>query len=145
MRDLAASRRYYEEIIGLHVEHAAKDALYLRGLEERNHHSLVLKVDSEPVVERLGFKIASEADLDKAYEHFSRPGVPARFVNDVPFQVAVLIMNEVVATREGLPHFNPLEGRVPRTPSFLIPNKKRAVWRVSRQAGLGGSAIAKRV
>ena len=86
VRDLAASRRYYEEIIGLHVEHADTGAVHLRGLEERNHHSLVLKAGSAPHVERLGFKVASEADLDRAYEHFAKSGLPVRFVNDVPFQ-----------------------------------------------------------
>ena len=35
-------------------------------MEERNHHSLVLKKGSEPVAERLGFKVGSEEDLDRA-------------------------------------------------------------------------------
>ncbi len=61
VRDLAASRHFYETTIGLEVEHADGEALYLRGMEERNHHSLVLKRGPEPVAERLGFKVASEA------------------------------------------------------------------------------------
>src|SRR5262245_41586462 len=69
-RDLGASRAFYEEIIGLHVEEAGRDALYLRGMEERNHHSLVLKKGNEPVVERLGFKVGSEEDLDRAHAFF---------------------------------------------------------------------------
>jgi len=42
VRDLSASRAFYEETLGLKVEHAGSDALYFRGMEERNHHSLVL-------------------------------------------------------------------------------------------------------
>src|SRR5688572_3057988 len=70
VRDLEASRRFYEGIVGLQVEDAGGDALYLRAMEERNHHSLVLKHGSEPAAERLGFKVGSEADLDRAYAFF---------------------------------------------------------------------------
>ena len=101
VRDLSASRRYYEDIIGLHVEHADGQAVYLRGMEERNHHSLVLRVGDEPKAERLGFKVASEADLDKAYEFFAERGLPAAFVNDVPFQGRTLHAAD--------PQGNPLE------------------------------------
>jgi catechol 2,3-dioxygenase len=55
VRDLDASRRFYEGAIGLKVEDGDKDTLYLRGMEERNHHSLVLKRGPEPVAERIGF------------------------------------------------------------------------------------------
>src|SRR4029079_7503010 len=66
VRDLGASRAFYEGTIGLKVEDAGKDTIYFRGMEERNHHSLVLKRGPEPVAERLGFKVGSEEDLDRA-------------------------------------------------------------------------------
>ena len=53
-RDLEASRRFYETV-GLQVEDADSDALYFRAMEERNHHSLVLRRGAEPAAERLGF------------------------------------------------------------------------------------------
>ncbi|MFZ2141111.1 MAG: VOC family protein, partial [Xanthobacteraceae bacterium] len=40
--DLARSRAFYEGALGLHVEDATKNVIYLRGVEERQHHSLVL-------------------------------------------------------------------------------------------------------
>ena len=46
---------------------------------------------------------------------------------------AILIMNKRVASRIGFPPYDPVEGRVPRTPSLLISNNKRAVRRVSRR------------
>jgi catechol 2,3-dioxygenase len=85
VRDLDTSRRFYETTIGLEVEHADSDALYLRGMEERNHHSLVLKRGPQPVAERLGFKVASEADLDRAQAFFAERQLPAKFI-EVPFQ-----------------------------------------------------------
>src|SRR5262245_38053482 len=80
VRDLAARRLFYEGGIGLKVEDARSDALWLRGLEERNHHSLVLKRGSEPVAERLGFKVGSEEDLDRAFTFFKERQLPAEFV-----------------------------------------------------------------
>ena len=52
------------------------DALYLRGLEERSHHSLVFrKTDDAPVCERVGLRVFTKDDLDRAFEHFSRAGL----------------------------------------------------------------------
>jgi catechol 2,3-dioxygenase len=85
VRDLEASRAFYERAIGLKVEHAEKGALYFRGMEERNHHSLVLKQGTERAAQRLGFKMGSEEDLDRAAAFFRERQLPAQFV-EVPFQ-----------------------------------------------------------
>lgn len=85
VRDLEASRAFYERAIGLKLEHADKGALYFRGMEERNHHSLVLKQGAEPAAQRLGFKMGSEEDLDRAAAFFKERQLPAKFV-EVPFQ-----------------------------------------------------------
>lgn len=43
------------------------NTLYLRGLEEVCHHSLVLKKTTEgPVCERVGMRVYTEDDLEKA-------------------------------------------------------------------------------
>ncbi|HVM57048.1 MAG TPA: VOC family protein, partial [Gaiellaceae bacterium] len=41
--DLAASREFYVDVLGLVPTEEADDAIYLRGYEERLHHSLVLR------------------------------------------------------------------------------------------------------
>ena len=43
VKDLGRSRAFYVDAIGLVVSDETKDALYLRGVEERNHHSIVLR------------------------------------------------------------------------------------------------------
>ena len=43
VRDLGASRAFYVDCLGYIVTDEDTDALYLRGVEERNHHSLVLR------------------------------------------------------------------------------------------------------
>jgi catechol 2,3-dioxygenase-like lactoylglutathione lyase family enzyme len=41
--DLDRSRTFYVDVLGFVETERTADALYLRGLEERDHHSLVLR------------------------------------------------------------------------------------------------------
>ena len=63
---------------------APTDAVYLRAVEERQHHSLVLRKSATPACERIGFKVASEDDLDKAAAFLAR-GLKHAFV-EMPYQ-----------------------------------------------------------
>jgi catechol 2,3-dioxygenase len=83
--DLAASRSFYEDVIGLHVEDAVDDAVYLRASEEHQHHSLVLCKAATAACRRLGFRVAGEADLDRAAAFFAANGQAHGFV-ERPFQ-----------------------------------------------------------
>ncbi|MCA0317828.1 MAG: 3,4-dihydroxyphenylacetate 2,3-dioxygenase [Proteobacteria bacterium] len=83
--DLAASRAFYEEIVGLRVTDADETAVYLRGVEERQHHSLVLRKASAASCRRIGLRVGHEADLDKAAAFFEAQGLPHAFV-EAPFQ-----------------------------------------------------------
>src|SRR3984893_15497230 len=76
VRDLGRSRAFYVDCFGLLVSDATEDALYLRGVEERNHHSIVLRRAREPDVHALGFKLASEDDIDRAAFWFGRRTLP---------------------------------------------------------------------
>lgn len=69
--DLGRSRAFYEETLGLHVEEATSDTLYLRGMEERQHHSLMLTRSKIPLAHALGFRVGGEEDIDRA-EHWAR-------------------------------------------------------------------------
>src|SRR3954454_1082325 len=64
VRDLAASRHFYVDLLGLVVSAETSDALYLRGWEERVHHSIVLRQADRPAAARLGFRTRGDADLD---------------------------------------------------------------------------------
>jgi catechol 2,3-dioxygenase len=85
VRDLDASRAFYEDTLGLVLTERTPDALYMRGLEERNHHSFVLRKAGTPECRALGLKVASEDDLDRAAHWFHIKGLPAAFV-ERPFQ-----------------------------------------------------------
>jgi catechol 2,3-dioxygenase len=78
--DLARSRAFYEEMLGLHVEDASAEAIHLRGVEERQHHSLVLIKSRSPHALNIGFKVASEEDLDQAAHFFEARELDHAFV-----------------------------------------------------------------
>jgi catechol 2,3-dioxygenase len=80
VKDLAKSRAFYEATLGLHVEDEGADTLYFRGMEERQHHSLVLKKSDQAIAHSLGFKVGSEEDLDRAQSFFTAQGLKPTFV-----------------------------------------------------------------
>jgi 3,4-dihydroxyphenylacetate 2,3-dioxygenase len=83
--DLDRARAFYVDCLGLLETAQEPDALYLRGVEERNHHSIVLRQGRAADVRALGFKVAAEADLDRAAAWFTRRNLPVSFP-DAPFQ-----------------------------------------------------------
>src|ERR1044072_6492445 len=78
--NLDTSREFYENAIGLDVEGRDDITLYLRGSEEHQHHSLVLRKAVVPSCARLGFKVGNENDLDKAGAFFAENGITYQFV-----------------------------------------------------------------
>ena len=83
--DLEASERFYVDLLGLVVTARTGDALYLRGWEERVHHSLVLRRGDTIGVERLSFRVRSNADLDLLEKDFEGRGcVTRRVARDHP-------------------------------------------------------------
>lgn len=77
--DLAASRAFYCDTLGLVVSDEDATTLWLRGIEEACHHSLVLK-RGEPAVERVGMRVLTEEDLDLLQAHFAAAGHPTEWV-----------------------------------------------------------------
>jgi catechol 2,3-dioxygenase len=85
VRDIGAARAFYVDCLGYQVCDETANVLHLRGVEERNHHSIVLRRDPAPAALALGFKIASEEDLDRAAFWFAHKGMPTSFP-EVPYQ-----------------------------------------------------------
>lgn len=81
VRDLAAARAFYVDALGFTVTAETPDALYLRGIEERCHHSLVLRrTDGTPCADHIAFRVAGEADLERLERLFRAQGLPTRRV-----------------------------------------------------------------
>jgi catechol 2,3-dioxygenase len=95
VKNLAESRRFYEQVIGLIVTAEDDGILYLRGVEEACHHSLVLnEVRGETKCNRIGMRVLTEDDLDKAYAYFKSNGCQAEWA-EAAFQGRTLNVIDV--------------------------------------------------
>ena len=86
--DLAWSRAYYVDLLGLQVTHEDAQTIHLRALEERGHHCMILRKGA-PGVGVLGFKVWDEDDLDRAHAWFRAKGLPTGWT-ERPFMGRVL-------------------------------------------------------
>ncbi len=82
--DLARTREFYVDTLGLQPTHEGDGVLTLRALEERGHHSVRFVEEAEPSVGALSFKLYEDPDLDKAADWFAAKGLPVDWV-DQPF------------------------------------------------------------
>lgn len=98
--DLAKSRAFYVDTLGLQVTDESAEVIYLRALEERGHHSIVLRRSARAEARDLGFKVFDDAHLDAAAGFFKGRGMPVDWV-ERPFQ------GRTFRTRD--PHGIPLE------------------------------------
>lgn len=97
-RDLAASRDFYEQVVGLVLSDHDADTLYFRGLEEVCHHSVVIKRHGKAQeCEAIGFRVLTEEELEKAAHFFKAKGLPARWI-EVPHQGRTLSVNDPAGT-----------------------------------------------
>jgi catechol 2,3-dioxygenase len=78
--DLERSRSFYVDLLGFVETERTANALYLRGLEERTHHSLVLRLAPSAGAGHLGFRVESEADLERAAILCDRAALDYRWV-----------------------------------------------------------------
>lgn len=85
VKDLAASRAFYVDTLGLQVTYEDQSSIYLRAMEERGHHCMILKQGEQPVANMLGMKVYGDEDLDRAKHWFDGKGLPTEWV-ERPYQ-----------------------------------------------------------
>lgn len=78
--DLERARAFYVDLLGLVETSRDRDRLYLRGLEEREHHSFVLRRAPSAGVSHFAFRVAHEDDLDRLDRHAATRGLVTRWV-----------------------------------------------------------------
>lgn len=95
--DLAASRAFWVDTLGMQVSDEDDTTLYLRAMEERQHHSVKL-VKGALTVRAMAYRTRSEDDLDRAAAWFQSEGLPVDWV-ERPYQ------GRTLATRDnaGMP------------------------------------------
>ena len=78
--DLERSRDFYRDVIGLVVSEETDDTVYLRGLEEAAHHSLVLELAPEANARHIGLRVRSDDDIVAAEKFFKAGNIECRRV-----------------------------------------------------------------
>jgi len=73
--DLEKARDFYIDSLGFIETESTETELYLRGLEEHNHHSLLLKEKNVAAVEVMSYKVYAESDLDVLHEQLTQEGL----------------------------------------------------------------------
>ncbi len=97
--DLGRARAFYVDLLGFVETERDGDRLYLRGYEERDHHSLVLRRASSPGVGHIAFRVASEEDLGRLEQLSRHHDLPVRWVREEAGQGRTLRVQDPV----GLP------------------------------------------
>ncbi|MFL0565601.1 3,4-dihydroxyphenylacetate 2,3-dioxygenase [Microbacterium sp. 179-I 1D1 NHS] len=72
--DLAASRQFYVDILGLHVTEEDDEVIYLRSTEEFIHHNLVLRKGPVAAVAAFSYRVRTPEDLDRAVAFYEEIG-----------------------------------------------------------------------
>jgi len=96
-RDIGRAKAFYTEVLGLVVSDEDGDTLYLRGLEERGHHSLVFHRAETASCIRLGMRVFDDDELELTKRAFDAEGLPTQWV-ERPFQERTLHCTDVVGT-----------------------------------------------
>ena len=78
--DLDRAREFYVDLLGFVETSRDRDRLYLRGLEEREHHSLVLRLAESAGVSHVAYRVAVPDDLDRLHRACAQRGLPLRWI-----------------------------------------------------------------
>ncbi len=78
--DLERSREFYVKTLGLVETESTRNRIYLRGLEDRCHHSLLLTESKEPVVDHVSYRVRNEFDLDGIVELLQKLNLPFKWI-----------------------------------------------------------------
>ena len=97
--DLERSLRFYVEVIGLAITERDDGAVYLRGMEESCHHSLVLRVapDASHCV-RIAFRVFTDEQLERLAEHLANLGLEPVWAH-LPHQGRTLHVSDPAGSR----------------------------------------------
>jgi 3,4-dihydroxyphenylacetate 2,3-dioxygenase len=79
--DIHQAERFYVETLGFVLTSSDKNHLYLRGLEDRSHHCLMLTKGANPGVGHISFRVSSEGDLSTLADLFHKAGCQPEWID----------------------------------------------------------------
>jgi catechol 2,3-dioxygenase len=79
--DLEGARKHYVEVMGLQETSRTDDMVYLKGWDEYDHHSIVLRKADRAGLEKMAFKVHTYEDLEKLEKNLQHYGASIRRVS----------------------------------------------------------------
>ncbi|WP_070121339.1 3,4-dihydroxyphenylacetate 2,3-dioxygenase [Bacillus marinisedimentorum] len=78
--DLERAKEFYVDGLGLIVTESDDRHLYLRALEDANHHCLVLTKGEQASLNHISYRVSADEDLDELDKMFSKLGVAKKWI-----------------------------------------------------------------
>jgi catechol 2,3-dioxygenase len=78
--NLEKSRKFYVDYLGMVETESDSNQIYLRGLEDRSHHCLILTKSSKPAVGHIAFRLRQESDVKKVAKLFDESHLPYKWI-----------------------------------------------------------------
>jgi catechol 2,3-dioxygenase len=78
--DLERARDFYVNGLGLIETESDENHLYLRALEDANHHCLVLTKGKQASLNHISYRVSADEDLDELDRLFAKLGVKKRWI-----------------------------------------------------------------
>src|SRR3989442_1809379 len=78
--DLERARAFYVDLLGFVETGRDRTRVYLRGLEERDHHSLVLRQAAAPGISHFAFRVAAPDEWHRLHRPSTALGLPTRWI-----------------------------------------------------------------
>ena len=82
VHDLARSREFYVDLLGFVETESDDEHIYLRCLEEREHHSLVLHKTQATGISHIAYRVSTDNDLDRLAALAQEQGLPHRWLRE---------------------------------------------------------------
>ena len=79
--DLAESRWFFSEVLGLQVVDETDVSVYLCGLRDRDHHTMSLHADASPGVEHIAWRTMAPEHVETLGTRFEEQGRPVEWLD----------------------------------------------------------------
>lgn len=73
--DLEASKRFFQEVLGLTMSYEDESHVHLRAWQDFEHHTMVLTEGPERGLGHIAFRVSDPGDLEKFANHFDEIGL----------------------------------------------------------------------
>ncbi|MEM0439779.1 MAG: 3,4-dihydroxyphenylacetate 2,3-dioxygenase [Sulfolobales archaeon] len=91
--NIERAREFYVDILGFVEVEKNGDELYLKGVEEGQHHSLILKKGEPTGLVYAGFRVSSPEDLDRARSYYESRGCRVTKYKEKAVDDALLVID----------------------------------------------------